>query len=128
MNHTNTELADNLLTLLGAVGQRCWMRIAELAAVALPLLSPPRGLRIQTVDDSTLTGILLVEHNKVVAGIVIHHPMTRGGAAPVMPPARHPLAARELFTRSHESLDDDDDCRLPGWADDRRRGDGRWPG
>lgn len=96
--------------------------IVVMAEAALPLLLPPKDLRLNIGDGSTVTGILLVENNRIVAGLVIHHRV--GPGAVVTPPPRDTPPVYPARGRFEE--DDEDDCRLPGWAEGARRGGEPW--
>ena len=91
---------------------------------ALPHVRPPADLRVSSTSGHTYTGIVVIDDNEVLAGVV-----TRTGrtieATPVRPRHRSlsPVRRSPLqssFTADLEDEDDEDDCRLPGWAEDPR--------
>ncbi len=111
-----------MMDALGRAANAALKHIVVMAEAALPLLLPPKDLRLTMGDASTVTGILLVENNRIVAGLVIHHSASPGSV--VTPPPRDPSPSYTKRGRFDE--DDDEDCRLPGWADGGHRGSPPW--
>jgi hypothetical protein len=86
-----------------------------------PHLIPPPDLEVRSTAGARYTGILIVDQNEVLGGIVIRSGVTVERASNV------PLAGRTRSSSwSSTSLarrpddDEDEDCRLPGWAEDGR--------
>ncbi len=96
-----------------------------------PYVEPPSDLSVRSSLGGLYTGILLVERNKILTGIVI-----RSGHEPHDPPASPPFGRRitgsptsPWASRSLADVlddDDDDDGRLPGWGEDPRDVRDRW--
>mgnify|MGYP007034038961 CR=1 FL=1 len=77
-----------MMDALGRAANAALKHIVVMAEAALPLLLPPKDLRLTMADGSTVTGFLLVENNRIVAGLVIHHRASPGSV--VAPPPRAP--------------------------------------
>lgn len=80
-----------------------------------PLVEPPDDLRITSPVGAVYTGLLIIERNVVIAGIVVEVArITAHVREPmVTPPPRYDDRGR--FERR-----DDRDGHLPGWAEDPR--------
>ena len=126
--HEDANMLDVALELSARTARMVVRSVVRAADAMLPLLLPPKDLRLVMGDGSTVTGILLVENNRVIAGLVVHR--TQSGV-PTVTVKRGPeldrYSAGRYPSEPHRPEDeDDDDCRLPGWADDTRRGSGPW--
>ena len=120
MNDDPLGTLGEMMDAFGRAANAALKHIVVMAEAALPLLLPPKDLRL-TMGDGSVTGILLVENNRIVAGLVIHHSASPGSV--VTPPPRDPSPAYSTRGRFD---DDDEDCRLPGWADSGHRGSPPW--
>ena len=98
-----------------------------------PYIEPPPDLRVHSVEGGIYTGILLVDKNEILAGVVIR----TGHQAPPAPPryerpssldssswrSSSPLARR--FEEDEEDEEDENE-KLPSWADDSRDRNEPW--
>ncbi|MBX3275281.1 MAG: hypothetical protein KF729_33755 [Sandaracinaceae bacterium] len=91
-----------------------------------PYVAPPPDLQIQSTTGALYTGVLLIDDNDVLAGLVM-----RVGYEPPPPAAPHRLERPSTFgaspwrsssplARRFDDEDEEDDSRLPSWADDPR--------
>ena len=112
MNEDPLGLVGEMMKALRRAADTALRHVVAVAEVALPLLLPPKDLRLSMGDGSTVTGILLVENNRIIAGLVIHH---RAAPGTVVTPPPRDIAVYPARGRFDDQ--DDDDCRLPGWAD-----------
>jgi hypothetical protein len=89
--------------------------VTEVVERLRPLVEPPENLRVTSPVGAFYTGLLVVERNVVIAGIVIEVGRVVSAARePVItPPPRYDERGR--FERHDER-----EGRLPGWAEDPR--------
>lgn len=87
----------------------------------LPHVRPPTDLRVSSTQGHTYTGVVIIDDNDVLAGVVAR--TGRTAQASPAPTARRfsPVRRSSLQASFDDELEDDgDDCRLPGWAEDPR--------
>lgn len=78
-----------------------------------PLVEPPDELRVTSPIGAFYTGVIVIERNVVVTGIVIEVGRTAAREPLVTPPPRYDDRGR--FERR-----EDPGARLPGWGEDPR--------
>ncbi len=132
MNHLPVQTLRDLGVLLVVTAELAWQGTKKLAARLEPLVTPPEDIEVRSRIGSTYSGVLLIERNRVLAGIVIrtgHHPPRDDDEEPSLFTTRR----RRPFVTPPPVEDDpyrDHQSRLPGWAEDPRdRGEEEelWP-
>lgn len=93
-----------------------------------PLVEPPEDLRVTGSMGVVYNGVVVIERNAVIAGIVIEV-----GRTTTSSPAREPLITppSRYDDRGRFERRDEREGRLPGWGEDPRSTDmfdedGRW--
>ncbi|MDH5491432.1 MAG: hypothetical protein OEY14_05715 [Myxococcales bacterium] len=94
-----------------------------------PYLRPPADLRVHSTLGHSYTGIVVIDDNDVLGGIVARTSRSAEAARPTAhsPSLPRHRPARSLFgdddsVSDFDDLDDDDEGKLPGWAADPRDG------
>ena len=87
----------------------------------LPHVRPPADLRVSSTRGHTYTGVVVIDDNDVLAGVVARTGRTIE-TAPSHRRSFSPLRRSSLQASFSDELEDegDGDCRLPGWAEDPR--------
>jgi hypothetical protein len=125
MNHDelSTETVRATGAVLVAIFRTAVARARRVLGHLRPLLEPPEDLRVTGSMGVVYSGVVVIERNVIVAGVVIEVGRVGHGGAPprahIPPPSRYEEPGR--FEDPRE--------RLPGWADDPRDPfdeDGRW--
>ncbi|MFO0680532.1 MAG: hypothetical protein U0234_00710 [Sandaracinus sp.] len=93
--------------------------IAAVVERLRPLVEPPEGLRVTSPNGAFYSGLLVVERNVVVAGIVIEVGRTLSQQPEVR---REPIVTppSRYDDRGRFEARDEREGRLPGWAEDPR--------
>jgi hypothetical protein len=117
----NAQTLRDLGAILAVLADMAVVHAQRVARRIEPHIRPPSDLEVRSSAGARYTGILIVDGNQVLGGIVIRSGVTVERASNV------PLAGRTRSSSwSSTSLargpddDEDDDCRLPGWAEDGR--------
>jgi hypothetical protein len=123
----NAQTLRDLGAILAVLADIAVVHARRVARRIEPHITPPPDLEVRSTAGARYTGILIVDQNEILGGIVIRSVVVVERASNV------PLAGRTRSSSwSSTSLargpddDEDDDCRLPGWADDTRDGGQRW--
>lgn len=113
-----SETLRTLTTVLVAIFDIAREGVSEVVERLRPLVDPPDNLRIVSPIGAHYTGLLIVERNAVVAGIVIEvgrvTPAPAASREPIITPPSH------YDDRGRFEQRDEREGRLPGWADDPR--------
>lgn len=90
--------------------------LSEVVERLRPLVEPPEDIRVVSTVGAIYTGVLVVERNTIIAGLIVEvGRVTATPRAPIVtPPPRYEAPGR--FDRH----DDPREGRLPGWAEDPR--------
>ena len=94
-----------------------------------PHLRPPSDLRVESTEGHTYTGMILIDDNDILGGVVSRTGSSgesahyRRRATPLVSPVRG--APSTSFEGEHDD-EDDEDCKLPSWASDPREERHRW--
>lgn len=133
MPHLPMPTLRDLAVVVVLVADAAWDGVKETLSRLRPFVEPPPDLEVRSSEGGLYTGIVLIDRNEVLAGLVIQ----TGRRAPPSPPARFssPTLGPSRFTSSPRSsgwrsetlgsrfADDDDEERdgmLPGWSEDSR--------
>ncbi|MCZ7679799.1 MAG: hypothetical protein M5U28_13960 [Sandaracinaceae bacterium] len=125
-NLPTTTLID-LAILVVAVADAAWVGTKKALVRLRPYVEPPADVEVRSTIGATYTGVLLIDKNEIIAGIVVrtgHRPPPMESGDRYRSPSltsswssRSPL----VTPSSHSRFDDDDeDCKLPSWAEDPR--------
>lgn len=81
-----------------------------------PLVEPPEDMRVVSTVGAIYTGVLVVERNTIIAGIVVEvGRVTAATRGPVVTPPPHYERPGRFDRR-----EDPREGRLPGWGEDPR--------
>ena len=124
MNLSTTTIRD-LALIVVLLADAAWDGAKEALERLRPYVDPPPDMSIRSSLGAVYTGVILVDKNEVIAGIVIR---VGQQAAPATPPPRYerPSSMGSSPWRSSSPLADrlgdeeDDDGKLPSWADGSR--------
>lgn len=134
--HLSTTTLRDLAVVVVLVADVAWEGAKDALARLRPYVEPPADLEVRSSEGALYTGILLVDRNDVLAGIVIrtgHEPPPSTGSRYTPPltssrfdsPASRSAGWRSdtLASRFADTEEDDEDNegRLPGWSEDTRR-------
>lgn len=98
-----------------------------------PYLRAPADLRVHSTLGHHYSGVVLIDDNEVLGGVVArtgrsagqHRPTTHS-PTPSRSPARR-LFGDKITAGDFDDFEEDDDGKLPSWASDPRDGGGhRW--
>ncbi len=88
-----------------------------------PFVEPPEDLHITSSRGVIYSGIVIIEHNDVIAGVVIEVGRSTPTTSPTPAAARAPIITPPRF-EPRSSFQDrpliERSGRLPGWAEDSR--------
>ena len=137
--HLSTTTLRDLAVVVVLVADVAWEGAKDALARLRPYVEPPADLQVRSSEGALYTGILLVDRNDVLAGIVIRTgneppPSTGSRYTPPLtsssrfdtPPSRSAgwrsdtLASR-FADADGDDEDNDNEGRLPGWSEDTRR-------
>lgn len=96
--------------------------LADVVQRLRPLVEPPDDMRVASTVGAIYTGVLVIERNSVIAGVVVEVGRIGAPARPAIvtpPPASTPTSHYESRLSRFEQRDEREG-RLPGWADDPR--------
>lgn len=133
MSTLPTTTLRDLAAVAIVVTELAWSGTKRAFSWLKPLVEPPSDLRVTSIRGDEYTGFVVIESNVVRAGVVVRvtkgsafggssEPASGGGSAP-------PSWRRDphLSSAPRSPYGDEDDCRLPGWADDSREEDAWYP-
>ena len=129
MSNLHPSTLRDLALVIVLVADAAWDGTKKAMARLRPYIEPPEDLEIRSYVGGVYTGVLLIDRNDVIAGVVVRVGQ-RSPSDPSTPrtsAVSSPWSARSspLVTPSsshyrgdHEQ--DNDDGKLPGWAEDSR--------
>lgn len=120
-----TKTIRDLALVVVLIADAAWDGVKEALERLRPYIDPSPDMSVRSSVGALYTGVILIDKNEVIAGIVIR---VGQQAAPATPPPRYerPPSLSSSPWRSSSPLADrlgdeeDDDGKLPSWADDAR--------
>lgn len=134
MHHLPTPTLRDIAVVVVLMADAAWDGAKDAIARLKPYVEPPPDLGVRSSIGGLYTGILLVDRNEILAGLVFR-------AGQEAPPDREPVASshRSLTSSSsprwspsplsrvfEEDDEDEAESRLPGWGEDPRDARDRW--
>lgn len=134
MPHLPTQTLRDLAVVAVLVADVAWDGAKDAMARLRPYVEPPADLSLRSSIGGLYTGVLLVDRNEILAGLVIRagheSPPERESSSPYRGSLTCGSSARwgssSLAGRFEEEDDDDNESRLPGWGEDPRDARDRW--
>lgn len=124
----STKTIRDLALVAVLIADAAWDGTKDALARLRPYIEPPPDLRVHSIEGGVYTGILLVDKNEILAGLVI-----RTGHQTAPPRNERPSSLGSSAWRSSSPLarrfedeDDDEDGKLPSWSDDQRDRSDSW--
>lgn len=123
MNLSTSTIRDLALVAV-LIADVAWDGAKDAFARLRPYIEPPPDLRVHSTAGGIYTGILLVDKNEILAGVVIR----TGHAQRSTPTHERPSGLDTSSWRSPlvDRFEDEGDAKLPGWGEDPRDRSDRW--
>lgn len=129
MPNLPTSTLLDLAIVVIAIADTAWEGTKKALVRLRPYVEPPVDIEVRSTIGAIYTGVLLIDRNEIIAGIIVragHRPpptdsSDRYRSPSLSSPWSSSTSRSPLVTPpSRSRFDDDDDCKLPSWAEDTR--------